>query len=170
MFQVFGSEVAGRLGDGVSKGLCSVGAFVIPPAGVVSRGSPLAFHDHGAGGVKGQVNSGEAGIHLGRGRQGLRGRGMLPEHIVPLFPLVRIKVRIEGVCAISLDGWDPARGDGSRADQGMIGVDGAGPVEISSLKGCQFRRQEVSPSEVDDTCPRSILAPVRGHSGCSEEF
>ena len=103
VFQVFGGLVPGCLSGRSSDCLCGCCAFGAPPTGVACRSSPLAFHDRSAGGIKGHVNVFEAGVHRLRRWQGLEGRGVCFENLMPLFPFVRVEVRVKGVCAIGFD-------------------------------------------------------------------
>ena len=73
VLQVFHGCVAQGLGRSVPEGLSGSGAFVVPPAGVVSWGGALALHHHSTSGVEGMVDGVQAGINVCCGCE--RGKG-----------------------------------------------------------------------------------------------
>lgn len=98
---------------------------------------------------------------------------MFLKHLMPSFPFLRVQIRVEGVCAISLQARDGYRRHGCSAYEGMIRVDGASPVapvKVSALECAQFRCHEVVPSEVDDAVTGSVFATVSGNVGQGEQL
>ena len=52
----------------------------------------------------------------------------------------------------------------------MVGIDGARPIEVSTLKNGEFQGQEVAPGKVNDTVPCPVFASVGGQTRCRHKF